>query len=55
MLKNILNLEGAQQLTKTEQKKIAGGNAPGEGGNCPTGYRQCQPWGACLKLSIPCN
>ena len=35
MLKNILNLEGAQQLTKSEQKTINGGNIPPDGGaNC---------------------
>jgi len=35
MLKNILNLDGAQKLTKNEQKSINGGNEPAEGGsNC---------------------
>jgi hypothetical protein len=33
MLKNILKLEGAQKLTKNEQKSIKGGNAP----LCPDG------------------
>jgi hypothetical protein len=28
MLKNISNLEGAQKLTKNEQKMISAGNAP---------------------------
>ncbi|WP_165763216.1 hypothetical protein [Flavobacterium sp. AJR] len=28
MLKNILNLEGAQKITKNEQKSITGGGAP---------------------------
>jgi hypothetical protein len=28
MLKNILNVEGAQKLTKNEQKSITGGKAP---------------------------
>lgn len=28
MLKNILNLEGAEELSATEQKSILGGNAP---------------------------
>jgi hypothetical protein len=28
MLKNILNLEGAQKLTKNEQKSIWGGDMP---------------------------
>lgn len=35
MLKNILNLEGAQALTKIQQKTINGGNVPPDGGaNC---------------------
>lgn len=28
MLKNILNLEGSQKLTKDEQKALRGGSAP---------------------------
>jgi hypothetical protein len=28
MLKNILNLEGAQEISPIEQKTIVGGNAP---------------------------
>ncbi|PWB19840.1 hypothetical protein [Flavobacterium sp. HTF] len=33
MIKNILNLEGAQEISANEQKTIVGGNAPvcGEG------------------------
>ena len=35
MLKNILNLEGAQQLSKNQQKSIIGGATPcSEGTNC---------------------
>jgi len=30
MLKNILKLEGAQKLTKNEQKSIKGGQAPAD-------------------------
>jgi hypothetical protein len=51
MLKNILKLEGAQKLTKNEQKSIKGANAPGgtPWGRCPKGYMQCEAWGACLQ------
>lgn len=48
MLKNILNLEGAQQLTKKEQKTINGGAVP-----CivvtPTEVRGCQLPEICTK------
>jgi hypothetical protein len=38
MLKNILKLDGAQKLTKNEQKSIKGGLACGDGnGTCPKG------------------
>jgi hypothetical protein len=37
MLKNILNLERAHQLTKNEQKSIHGGIACTKGRICPTG------------------
>jgi len=47
MLKNILNLEGAQQLNKTEQKSIQGGGPYSTGGcankrcsNGRCGYRE---------------
>jgi hypothetical protein len=52
MLKNILNLEGAQKLTKNEQKSIKGANAPGGAawGRCPKGYQQCEAWGACVPV-----
>ncbi len=56
MLKNILKLNGALQLSKNEQKDVVGGNAPGIGGKCPMGYKQCEiPWGACLKNSVVCS
>lgn len=35
MLKSILNLNGAQELTKSEQKVIKGGLACTADGNCP--------------------
>ncbi len=50
MLKNILNVKGAQQLNKKEQKMINGGSFPfiqgdgpvcnnsGPGNVCPSGY-----------------
>jgi hypothetical protein len=55
MLKNILKLEGAQKLTKNEQKSIKGGGLPTcpvgeraklctEGGTVP-GYWECVPKG----------
>jgi hypothetical protein len=34
MLKSILELEGAQKLTKAEQKEINGGKSIGPGSNC---------------------
>jgi hypothetical protein len=37
MLKNILKLNGAQELTKNEQKSIKGGKACFEGGGCGNG------------------
>ncbi len=44
MLKQILNLDGAQKLTKIEQSEILGGKKPGAGGGCcnPT-YSCCSP------------
>lgn len=35
MLKNILNLEGAQELSKNEQKVVKGGLRCGVDGYCP--------------------
>ena len=44
MLKNILNLEGAQKLTSAEQKEINGGKLPpvacGDGGT-PSSINTC--------------
>lgn len=58
MLKNILNVEGAQQLTTDAQKEIIGGKTyPGPGlclacenndGLCPTGYT----WKAPISGSV---
>jgi hypothetical protein len=46
MLKNILNLEGAQKLTKNEQKSINGGRIACDATHpCPTG--QCCTKGTC--------
>ena len=42
MLKNILKLEGAQQLTKNEQKTIQGGR------------KQCWINGACVEYGLQC-
>ena len=39
MLKNILKLEGAQKLTKNEQKSIKGGLACIDDQYCPTGSK----------------
>ncbi len=54
MLKNILKLNGAQQLSKNEQKSINGGLAhcPPPGGVCGPGYCCSAPNnnGACIKI-----
>jgi hypothetical protein len=43
MLKNILNLEGAEELSANEQKTILGGNAP----VCDDGFiaKRCTEFG----------
>ncbi|MDY8137900.1 hypothetical protein [Aquimarina sp. 2201CG5-10] len=41
MLKNILNLEGAQRLNKEEQKTISGGGRPGLLRCCDPAARCC--------------
>jgi len=41
MLKNILKLEGAQELSKNEQKSISGGLACNIDGRCPSGTVCC--------------
>ncbi|CAM2826636.1 hypothetical protein [Flavobacterium frigoris] len=51
MLKNILNLEGAQKLTKNEQKKINGGYVEAE--PCP--WMQCRnAFGRCTTFQDKC-
>ena len=57
MLKNILNLEGAQELSANEQKTIIGGDAP----VCDPGFvaRRCTDFGTvpsywtCLPVNYP--
>jgi hypothetical protein len=49
MLKNILKLEGAQKLTKNEQKNINGGWVPPPGGSCPNGTCQYSENGPCRR------
>jgi hypothetical protein len=54
MLKNILKLEGAQKLTRNEQKGIKGANAPigTPWGKCPYGLMQCEAWGGCVEYCV---
>jgi hypothetical protein len=54
MLKNILKLEGAQKLTKNEQKNISGGWVPPPGGFCPNGSCQYYDNGPCRRASDLC-
>ena len=42
MKKSILNLKGAQELSKKEQKSINGGRI-----QCGRGYRNCPPGQCC--------
>ena len=50
MLKNILNLKGAQQLSKDEQKSIVGGH------NKPSGNRFfCGPWNVNYPTASECG
>jgi hypothetical protein len=45
MLKDILKLEGAEELTKNEKKVIKGGLACTNEGTCPTGsYCDYDSW-----------
>lgn len=44
MLKNILNLDGAQKLTKNEQKNISGGMVAPDSA-CPSGTFSCNCMG----------
>ncbi len=51
MLKNILKLDGAQQLSKNEQKSISGGFIEGpkkKCGGCPIFY-VCHDDGVCRR------
>lgn len=53
MLKNILTLEGAQQLSKNEQQAINGG-----GHNCPSQFQNGDPcnglgWVCCNGTCVP--
>jgi len=50
MLNRIVKLNGAQMLSKTEQKTINGGWACVE---CPPGCK-CQPNGTCLGVLGAC-
>ncbi|WP_268848079.1 hypothetical protein [Flavobacterium aestivum] len=54
MLKNILNLEGAQKLSKKEQKSLNGGIT--RFNTCPYGTHQCEDSGPykCVKNGIMC-
>ena len=45
MLKNILNLKGAQQLSKKEQQNINGGGIP----NCSLWMAACAPGTWCIN------
>ncbi len=59
MLKNILNLEGAYELTKSEQKSVKGGLACRFDDNyCPSGtycVTDCRYENLCRPISyIPC-
>jgi hypothetical protein len=49
MLKNILNLEGAQQLSKKEQNTIHGGGGGYCVSTCGTGMPACPEGSACVQ------
>lgn len=52
MLKNILNLDGALQLSKNEQKSINGGKIgcrETTNTSCPSGYCCSATGGYCIK------
>ena len=57
MLKNILNVDGAEQLSANAQKAINGGlRACGVNDSCPSGY--CCSGSVCYKFGTPghlCN
>ncbi|MCV9933668.1 hypothetical protein OIU80_15400 [Flavobacterium sp. LS1R47] len=54
MLKSILSLKGAQELTKKQQKEINGGWVPPAGGYCPNGTCQYVEGGPCRRPSDLC-
>ncbi len=54
MLKNILKLNGAQQLSKNEKVNISGGWVPQIGQRCPVGSCQYVENGPCRKISNSC-
>ncbi|MCD0474468.1 MULTISPECIES: hypothetical protein [unclassified Flavobacterium] len=54
MLKSILKLKGAQELTKNEQKDINGGWVPEPGKFCPSGTCQYFEGGPCRRPSDLC-
>ncbi|MEO8515832.1 MAG: hypothetical protein ABI426_03765 [Flavobacterium sp.] len=68
MLKNILNFEGVQKLSKNEQKSINGGiggcknPVPSTNGTCPAGYWYAGVFGEpvdgpenCQPITNPCR
>jgi hypothetical protein len=54
MLKNILNLEGAQKLTKNEQKKINGGLCEGQWIQCGMTQLDCTSEGGRYRSNGCC-
>tara|TARA_R110002020_G_scaffold75065_6_gene191427 strand:- start:5026 stop:5271 length:246 start_codon:yes stop_codon:yes gene_type:complete len=59
MLKNILNLNGVQKLSKKAQKSISGGDSDcNHNPNVPLGYGRCRTgstqYGPCY-IVIPCG
>ena len=54
MLKNILSLKGAQELTKKQQKEINGAWVPPPGESCPNGFCQYYEGGPCRRPSDQC-
>ncbi|MFD2908875.1 hypothetical protein ACFSX9_09005 [Flavobacterium ardleyense] len=52
MKKSILNLTGAQELSKNEQKSVSGGRLRcNDGSNCPNG--QCCSRNVCWPIGAP--
>ena len=55
MLKNILKLNGAQEMSKNEQKTIQGGYAFYRcAKGCPDGYRCCSGIVHCVPTHLVC-